>query len=169
GKPDLAVANSYGNSVSVLLGNGVGTFETKMDFGAGFYPYFVAIADLNGDDRRDLVVPNAISNTVTVLLNIGPPSCTPTPTSFDLTPNTLNLRSIGRWVTGMLEPEPPASPADIDVASIRLNGSVPVDPSAPTAIGDSDNDGRPDLTVRFDRAAVELTVTEGEAVPVKVS
>jgi hypothetical protein len=88
--------------------------------------------------------------------------------SFDLSPSTLNLRSLGRWVTAILEPEPPASPADIDIASIRLNGSVPVDASAPTSIGDADGDGRPDLTVRFDRAAVELSVQEGEAVPVTV-
>jgi len=69
-------------------------------------------------------------------------------------------------VTGTLEPEPPASPADIDVGSILLNGSVPVDPSAPTSIGDADGDGRPDLTVKFDRAAVDLTVEEGDAVTV---
>jgi len=89
--------------------------------------------------------------------------------SFDFNPNTLNLHSMGRWVTGTLEPEPPASPSDIDIASIRLNGSVPVDQSAPTSIGDADSDGRPDLTVRFDRAAVELAVTEGDSVPVTVT
>jgi hypothetical protein len=89
--------------------------------------------------------------------------------SFDLDPNTLNLRSMGHWVTAKLEPEPPASPADIDVASILLNGSVPVDALAPTSIGDEDDDGRPDLTVKFDRSAVELTVEEGEAVRVTVT
>jgi hypothetical protein len=95
--------------------------------------------------------------------------CTATPVSFDLNPNTLNLRSMGRWVTATLEPEPPASPADIDIASILLNGSVPVDASAPTSICDVDGDGRPDLRVKFDRAAVELTVDVGEAVPVVVT
>ncbi len=89
--------------------------------------------------------------------------------SLDLNPNTLNLQSMGHWVTATLEPEPPALPSDIDIASIRLNGSVPVDASAPTAIGDADSDGRPDLTVKFDRAAVELAVAEGDAVPVTVS
>ena len=35
GKPDLATANYavYSNTVSVLLGNGDGTFGTKTDFG----------------------------------------------------------------------------------------------------------------------------------------
>src|SRR5215813_6321427 len=76
---------------------------------------------------------------------------------------------MGHWVTATLEPEPPASPSDIDITSIRLNGSLPVDASAPTSIGDADNDGRPDLTVKFDRAAVELTVQEGDAVPVTIA
>lgn len=94
------------------------------------------------------------------------PPCPATPMTFDLDPNTLNLKSMGHWVTARLEPEPPASPAAIDVASILLNGTVPVDASAPTSIGDADEDGRPDLTVKFDREAVGLTVQEGEAVTV---
>jgi len=35
-----------------------------------------------------------------------------------------------------------------------LNSSVPVDPNAPTSIGDYDNDGIPDLMVKFDRTQV---------------
>jgi hypothetical protein len=50
-----------------------------------------------------------------------------------------------------------------------MNGSVPVDASGPISIGDADGDGRPDLTVKFNRAAVELSVTEGEAVEVTVT
>jgi hypothetical protein len=99
-------------------------------------------------------------------LRIGTPL---TPMSFELSPSTLNLQSMGRWETARLEPEPPASPADIDIASIRLNGSVPVDASAPVSIGDVDHDRRPDLTVKFNRVAVDLTVTEGDEVPVTVN
>jgi len=87
---------------------------------------------------------------------------------FDLTPNTLNLHAMGHWVTAYLETTPPLTPADIDVASIRLNGTVPVDPAAPSAIGDHDGDGIPDLMVKFNRAAVELTVDGGDLVPVSV-
>ena len=167
GKPDLVVGSD--GAVAVLLGNGDGSFATKSDYVTGSSPLSVAIGDLNGDGKPDLATANTGANTVSVLLNIGLPSCPAAPMSFDLTPSTLNLRSMGHWVTGVLEPEPPASPADIDVASIRLNGSVPVDASAPASIGDADNDGRPDLTVKFDRAAVELTVAEGDAVGVTVS
>ena len=51
---DLLVANSdtfYGNSISVLLGHGDGTFDPKRDaaVGSGTGPDFVAVGDLNGD------------------------------------------------------------------------------------------------------------------------
>jgi hypothetical protein len=43
-----------------------------------------------------------------------------------------------------------------------------VDASRPISIGDADLDGRPDLTVSFKRAAVQSTLTIGEAVPITV-
>jgi hypothetical protein len=95
-------------------------------------------------------------------------SC-PVAMAFDFTPNTLNLRSRGLWVTGFLEPAPPFTVADIDLGSVRLNGTVPVDPAAPTAVGDHDGNGTPDLMVKFNRAAVELTVSDGDNVPVTVT
>jgi hypothetical protein len=89
--------------------------------------------------------------------------------AFDMTPNTLNLKSHGLWVTGRLEPRSPFTASDIDIASIRLNGVVPVDPAAPTEIGDHDGNGVADLRVKFARAALDLTVSEGDNVPVTVS
>ena len=73
GKLDLAVANSSGlsNSVSVLLGNGNGTFQPKVDYAAGAQPRSVAVGDLNGDGKLDLAVPNNNDNTVSVLLGNG--------------------------------------------------------------------------------------------------
>src|SRR5204863_13125 len=96
GQPDLAAA-TYSSTVAVLLGNGDGSFGVNTDFGTGSLPLSVGIGDLNGDGKPDLAMANAGSNTVSVLLNIGAPSCVPTPMSFDISPNTLNLRSMGRW------------------------------------------------------------------------
>src|SRR5258707_1496 len=45
GKPDLAVANANNERVSVLLGNGDGTFQTAQNFSAGFNPCSVAVGD----------------------------------------------------------------------------------------------------------------------------
>ena len=109
------------------------------------------------------LVPNAGSGTITI---IGIPTSFTVAVEFDFAPNTLNLKSMGRWVSCYLEPPPPFTPAGIVVASIRLNGLIAPDPAAPTAIGDRDNDGRPDLMVKFDRAAVQLILPQGDQVPV---
>ena len=73
GKPDLAVANDYSGTVSVLLGNGDGTFQgqTQQTFATGGSPESVALADLTGDGKSDLVVANDADNNVSVLLGNG--------------------------------------------------------------------------------------------------
>lgn len=62
GRPDPAVANNGSNAVSVLLGNGNGSFGTKTDFATGSGPYSIAIGDLNGDGN--LVVAGAYPYTL---------------------------------------------------------------------------------------------------------
>jgi hypothetical protein len=131
-------------------------------------PTSILSGDFNEDGRPDLAIANSGANSVSVLLNHDEAPA-PIEVSFDLTPGTLDLASRGLWVTGFLEPAPPSSASDIDVASIRLNGTVPVDPAAPTVLGDHDGNGVPDLMVKFDRTAVELSVTQGDDVAVTVT
>jgi len=69
--PDLAVANSDADTVSVLLGDGAGGFGAKSDFATGTTPYSVVMGDLNGDSFLDLALANLGSNTVSVLLGDG--------------------------------------------------------------------------------------------------
>ncbi|MCE5307753.1 MAG: FG-GAP-like repeat-containing protein [Acidobacteriales bacterium] len=71
GKADLAVAKNASNNVSVLLGNGNGTFQTAVDYSTGVAPYSVAIGDFNGDGKADLAVANWNSANVSVLLGNG--------------------------------------------------------------------------------------------------
>src|SRR5258707_1225936 len=63
---DLAVVDAGYNNVSVLLGNGDGSFQAARSFGAGSHPYFVAVGDFNGDGVLDLTVANSYSNNVSV-------------------------------------------------------------------------------------------------------
>jgi parallel beta-helix repeat protein len=78
----------------------------------------------------------------------------------DLKPDTLHIGSGGRWVTCYIE-IPDGNVRQIDVSSILLDGTIPVDLSAFTEIGDYDNDGVPDLMVKFDRSSVENIVSPG--------
>jgi hypothetical protein len=81
-KPDIITANinnNYpslinpgGDTVSVLLGNGDGTFQARTDYGVGQAPFAVAFGYLNGDAKLDAVTANWWDNGVTVLLNTGP-------------------------------------------------------------------------------------------------
>jgi uncharacterized repeat protein (TIGR01451 family) len=70
GKPDLVVVNSYAqaNTVGILLGNGNGTFQAQQTYATGVKPQSVALADVNGDGRVDLLVANSTSNSVSELL-----------------------------------------------------------------------------------------------------
>src|SRR5262245_52193177 len=52
--PDLAVTNRPDGTVSILLGNGDGTFRAAGSFKAGVNAYYVAVGDFNGDGIPDL-------------------------------------------------------------------------------------------------------------------
>ena len=58
GKPDLVATatNITSNNVSILLGNGAGSFEPAANFTVGLGPSSVAVRDLNLDGKPDLAV-----------------------------------------------------------------------------------------------------------------
>jgi predicted NUDIX family NTP pyrophosphohydrolase len=66
------VANYRSNNVSVLLGNGDGTFQAARNFAAGSGPISVAVGEFNGDSLPDLAVANDDSNDVSILINNTP-------------------------------------------------------------------------------------------------
>lgn len=77
GKMDLAVLGAqctgcYPEAVSILLGNGDGTFQAPVRFDVPFGGYNMAIADLNGDGKPDIIVINSHNSTLNILLNTTP-------------------------------------------------------------------------------------------------
>jgi uncharacterized repeat protein (TIGR01451 family) len=68
GKPDLVVANNFNcpsadcetnGTVSVLLGNGDGTFQSAVSYNSGGWDAVsVAVADVDGDGKPDVIVAN---------------------------------------------------------------------------------------------------------------
>ena len=68
---DLIVANSKPSTVSVLLGNGNGTFATAANYATGKTPKALKAGDVNGDGYVDLVTADQDSAKVSVLLNRG--------------------------------------------------------------------------------------------------
>jgi len=71
GKLDLVVENSGSNTVSVLLGNGDGTFKPAVNYATGTTPWSMAVGDVNGDGKPDIVTGNSGASTASVLLNKG--------------------------------------------------------------------------------------------------
>jgi hypothetical protein len=75
GKVDLALANFgslFGSgTLSILFGNGNGTFAAKVDYLVGRKPESVTAGDFNGDGKTDLAVANYYSSEISVLINSG--------------------------------------------------------------------------------------------------
>jgi Tol biopolymer transport system component len=80
------------------------------------------------------------------------------PAIIDINPNTLNLKSSGKYITAYIELPDGYDVNYIDTSRVNLvtpsGNSVLVDTSAPVIVGDYDRDGLFDLMVEFDRATV---------------
>jgi len=79
GQPDLAVANYQSHTLSVFRNTSqpgridAGSFQTAVDFPAGPCPASVALGDLDGDGRLDVVVANDYGANISVYRNTSSP------------------------------------------------------------------------------------------------
>lgn len=99
------------------------------------------------------------------LMNPWTPAPSVITATIDIDPDTLNLKSKGKWITCYIEPPEDYNISDVDRTTILLNDTIPVDSfwldkPLESVIGDYDSDTIPDLMVKFDRAEVISYIVE---------
>jgi hypothetical protein len=162
GKPDLALTNNT-NTVSIFRNTstiGSVSFAAKVDFTTGSGPYSVAIGDVDGDGKPDLVVSNANTNTISVIRNTSTIGSISFAAKVDFTTGESPQNIAIGDIDGDGKPDLAVANYDSSTVSVLRNtgtiGSVSfaakVDimtgsVSYCVAIGDIDGDGKPDLTV----------------------
>lgn len=71
GRLDLALLSESAPSVSVLLGEGDGTFRPRVDYPVSDLPSYLVVGDFDGDGNDDLATAAAWGRTITLLLGRG--------------------------------------------------------------------------------------------------
>lgn len=176
GIPDIAVANSGSNNVSVLLGKGDGTFGAAINYDAGVSPSRVIVADINGDGKLDIaVLVNAVASTsapgmVSTLVGNGNGTFQP-PILFALTSEQNPFAVID--LNGDKKADLVINLVDdagnmVGVGTSLGNGdgmfqTAIMVPNAPSvaAVADINNDGNPDLVVST-AASAQLMYGNGD-------
>jgi hypothetical protein len=192
GKPDLIVANWTDSTVSVLLntttpGAATASFATQQTFATGINPFSVAVSDVNGDGKPDLIVANTNNRTVSVLENTTAPGAV---TAAFATQQSLVTGEFPRSVAvadvnGDGKPDLITANDGDATVSVLLNttviGAATIVPAFPqttlprppsnilgVAAGDLNGDGKPDLIWAGFGGNVEVqlnTTAPGAAVP----
>jgi len=82
--------------------------------------------------------------------------------TVDIDPDSLNLKSKGKWITTYIELPEGYDVINIDTQTILMDGTIPIDLNGPTEIGDHDGDGIPDLMLKLSRSAMYELVSPGD-------
>ena len=81
--------------------------------------------------------------------------------TIDIYPDTLNLKNKVKQITTYIELPEGYNVVNINASTLMLNSTIPAE-FTPTAIGDYNSDGVPDLMIKFNRTAVsEFILSKG--------
>ena len=155
GPPQCNSSNTFYGSVSVLLGNGDGTFQTAKSYTAGVAPYGIAVGALRNSGNLDILVTDRNDGSLLVLLGNGDgtfqsPATYPADAGYFLTVEDFNgdgnLDVVGSGVSvveflgngdGTLQ------------QAMDYYRSTPGSPYFYQTSGDFNGDGHPDVAVGF--------------------
>ncbi len=108
GVPDLVVANAgpgsgpgqeNPDSVSVLLGNGDGSFGARTDFAVADKPLSTVVSDINADGMSDIAAANEGNANVSILLGTSAPTAGVSPARLDFPLQEQETTSVAQTVT----------------------------------------------------------------------
>jgi len=181
--PDLVVGSNdgFGNPcLSVLLNKGDGTFEAAVGYSAGYDIRSVAIADVNGDGKPDVIALDQADSTFTqsavaVLLGNGDGTLG-TAVTYELTIGGTNALSLAAAdLNGDGKPDLVATDADTKgngVINVLLNkgdGTFPSQVTYPSGafgssviLGDVNRDGKLDAIVGIPSGSVSVLFGKGD-------
>ncbi len=173
GNLDIVTPNVGSNNVTVLLGNGRGSFTAAAGspYGVETRPYYVAIGDVSGDGKPDIITTHDDINLMTTLLGDGRGGFNLAPGSpFDLGRRAFKLVAfdVNRDARMDLVIGTEASDSVTVLLSDALGGYTPAAGSPYTAgrnpraaIGDANNDGKPDI-ITANNGTNDITVLFGK-------
>jgi hypothetical protein len=168
GIQDLAVANAKDDTISILLGNGDGTFTeaSGSPITVGSFPFFVAVADFDGNGTADIAASNENDNTVSILLGNGDGTFTqasgsPIP-NFTYNPGPIipaDFNGDGKVdlaVSNFTPSDPSSTLTSVNILLGNGDGTFTNAPGSPITVGvdawslaaaDFNQDGKTDLAV----------------------
>lgn len=166
GKFDLVISNSTSNTISVLRNTstvGSISFATKVDFATNTGPHNLAMADIDGDGKDDVIVPNSVGN-ISVLRNSSTVGTISLAAKVDFTAGSNTIGVAVGDLNGDGKPDVISSNTTSNNISVFRNTATSgvisasslaskIDfitgtaPSYGLAVGDLDGDGKPDVVV----------------------
>jgi hypothetical protein len=170
GRLDIVTANRSDNSVSVLLSNADGSYQTRETYATDTQPFSVFVADLNGDGIPDIVTANYAGSSVSVLLGNGDGTFQP---HHDYPAGTAAYDAVVADVNGDGKPDIIVANKNDNTVGVLLgngNGTFQPQNTYPVASGpyevvakDLTGNGLPDIVVsHFSATVVDVLMNNGD-------